>query len=200
MNKVIQPLSKRITDHIADALWHIRVRQDPCADRIVHVMVDIRDLIRHPDDLTFQCRWHTARLVITDSITHFICQVQSLSVLFQYLNSTNTLLTMYKSQRTDAVQCSLACMSEWRMPQIMSKRDRLYQIFIQPKCLCNGTCILGNLQRMRHTCTVMVTFRCQEYLCLIFQTPEGLGMQNPVSVPLKNRTDIALFFLALPAL
>ena len=45
MNKVIQPLSCRISDNITDLFGDITFFQDSCTDRVIHVMMNISDLI-----------------------------------------------------------------------------------------------------------------------------------------------------------
>ena len=46
----------------------------------------------------------------------------------------------------------------------------------------------------------MISLRCQKYLRLILQSPEGLRMQDPVTVTLIDRTDITLLLLPKPSL
>ena len=60
-------------------------------------------------------------------------------------------------------------MSERRMSEIMSQRDRLRQGFIHPKRLCDRPGDLGDLQRVRQPRAVVVAFRGQKDLCLVFQ-------------------------------
>ena len=58
----------------------------------------------------------------------------------------------------------------------------------------NRTGNLGNLQSMSQTGAVMVAFRRQKHLCLVFEPAEGLTMDNSVTVPLKGCTQFALLF------
>jgi hypothetical protein len=45
----------------------------------------------------------------------------------------------------------------------------------------------------------MIPFGCEKNLRLIFQAAEGLAVQDPVTIPLEHRADIALRFLLVPA-
>ena len=76
--------------------------------------------------------------------------------------------------------------------------DVLHQLLIEPQRLRDGTGILRNLQSMRQPCAVMISLRGKKHLGLILKAPERFGVQNPVPVPLVDRTDITLFFLAHP--
>ena len=105
---------------------------------------------------------------------------------------------MDKAIRTDRIQCTLPGMSKRGMSKIMSQSDSFHQVFIHPECLCNRPRILGYLKGMRHTGTVVIPLRCQKYLRLILQSPEGLRMQDPVTVTLIDRTDITLLLLPKP--
>ena len=106
---------------------------------------------------------------------------------------------MLKATLVYLIEDALTRMSKRCMPQIVSQRYSLHQILIQSQCLgyCPG--ILRHLKCMRHTCAVMVALWCKKHLCLIFQTPECLAMQYPIPVPLKNRPDIALRLIIVPA-
>ena len=106
---------------------------------------------------------------------------------------------MLKATLVYLIEDALTRMSKRCMPQVVSQCYSLHQILIQSQCLgyCPG--ILRHLKRMRHTCAVMVALWRKKHLCLIFQTPECLAMQYPVPVPLKNRPDIALRLIIVPA-
>ena len=55
-------------------------------------------------------------------------------------------------------------MSKRRVAQIMPQGNSLYQIFIQTQRLCNRSGILGDLQRMRKPCPVVISPRRQKHL------------------------------------
>ena len=86
------------------------------------------------------------------------------------------------------------------MPQIMPQCYRLNQIFIQPERLRNGSRILRYFKRMCQPRPVMISHRCEKNLRLTFQSPERLTVQDTVTIPLKDRTNITLRFLPVSAL
>ena len=91
-------------------------------------------------------------------------------------------------------------MPERRVPQIVAQCDRFDQVLIQAQRFRDRARILGDLQRMRHSGPVMIAVRRQKHLRLILEASERLAVQDPVSVPLENRPDIALFFRLRSAL
>ena len=162
-------------------------------------MMNIGDFVRKTDNLAFQSRRMGTGSMIQNPISCFPRQIQPLPVLLQNLYYPDTLTEMGKSVRIDLIQRALTCMTEGSMSQIMSQRDRLYQILIQPESLCNRSRNLGYFQGMGKTVSVMISLRCQKYLGLIFQPPECLAVQNTIPVSLVNGTDITLLFRTLPS-
>lgn len=90
-------------------------------------------------------------------------------------------------------------MSEGRMPQIMPQGNGLNQIIIQPQGLRNGSGSLRNFQGMGQTVPVVVALRRQKDLGLILQSPKGLTVQDPVTVPLVDCPDITLLLITIPS-
>src|SRR5699024_5632672 len=88
-------------------------------------------------------------------------------------------------------------MPERSVPQIMSQSDRLHKIFVEPQRLGNCPCILRYFQCMGQTGPVVIPFGQEKYLRLLLQPSECLTVQDPVPVPLKDRTDVALRLLPL---
>ena len=104
--------------------------------------------------------------MIQDTVPHFPGQIQSHTVLLETFHHTHALLIVPEASHIlrDPVQCSLPRVTKRRMTQIMSKCDRLRKILIELQRSGDGSCILRNLQRMRHTRPVVVALRCQENL------------------------------------
>ena len=72
-------------------------------------------------------------------------------------NRRKALLVMAKGLSHGFGQRHFSRMSKWCVPEIMSKTDCLYQVFIKTKRLGNRTCILTYLQGVGQTCPVMIT-------------------------------------------
>ena len=102
---------------------------------------------------------------------------------------------MIEALTAQTVQYPLARVSERCMPEIMSESDCLGQVLVEPQRLRDRSGVLRYLQRMRHSCPVVIAVRHDEYLRFIFEAPERFAVQNPVAVPLKNRPQVILRLL-----
>jgi len=63
-------------------------------------------------------------------------------------------------------------MTKRGVPEIMSKSDRLRQLFIQQERFCDSAGDLGNLKGMGQPRSVVVARRRQKYLGFMFEPPE----------------------------
>jgi hypothetical protein len=132
--------------------------------------------------------------MIEDTVPDFPGQIQSAAVSLQNVYKTKALFIVTESKRRDAVERTLSCMSKRRMSQVVAKRNRFDQVFIETKRLGNRPCILGNLQSMGKPGPIMISRRRQKDLGLVFEPAEGLAVQDPVSVTLKSGPDITGHF------
>ena len=199
MYKGIQPLSCGITQKHSHGYRDIILCNNSCSLRVVHVMMQIGDLIRKPYHLTFQSRRISAGTVIQDAVNDLPGQVQPFAVLLQNLHHPCALLIVGKAARTDLIQSLFSGVTKRCMSQIMAQRNGLHQILIQSESLGNGTGNLRNLQCMSETVSVMISLRRQKNLSLILQSAKRLTVKNPVSVPLKYSAHITFFFRPFPS-
>jgi hypothetical protein len=77
-------------------------------------------------------------------------------------------------------------MTERGMAQVVGQADGLHQVLIRAEGAGNGTAHLGHLQRMGQAGPEIVTLVIEEHLGLVFQPPEGGGMQDSVAVSLEG--------------
>ena len=130
-------------------------------------MVNIGDLVGKTDDLSLERGRDRIHLVLHNTVPHFPCEIEAGAVLLQHVHHAKTLFMMPESVRRDPVERPLACVPEGRMSQVMSQRDRLDQIFIETKRLCDRARVLRYFQRMRHARPVMIPVRRQKDLRLV---------------------------------
>src|SRR6056297_99210 len=116
-------------------------------------------------------------------------QVQAFALLFQQIDHPQTLTHMMKASGCQFGQNPLASMAKGGMAQVMRQRNGLCQIFVQAQCPGNGASNLGHFQGMRQPGSIVVPLGRQKNLSFIFQTAEGLTMQDTIAIMLKNRTD-----------
>ena len=143
-------------------------REDFCPDRIINIVVDIRDFIGKPHNASLQCGRMATGPVIFDSIPDLFRKIETLTVFFQYFDHTHTLKIMGKSIRTKFIQDAFPGMTKWCMTKIVPQCNSLCQIFIQPERTGNSPCNLRNFQCVRQACPVMVSFWSQKYLGFMF--------------------------------
>ena len=162
-------------------------------------MINIGNLIWQAHDLSFQCWRASACFVIPDPVNDFPCKIQSPSFLFYRFHHSHTLLIVFEPSRAKFIERTLPCMPERCMSQIMPQGNCFYQFLIKPECFRNCSCILWHLQCMCQPCTVMISFRKKKHLGLLLQSAERLAVHDPVTITLKDRTNITFLFLNLPA-
>ena len=172
---------------VADLRRNLLFPDEPRADRIIDVVVDVGDLVGEADRLALE-RVRMARgAVIQDTVAHLLCEVQTPAVLFQHLDDTDTLLDVRESLMAEAVQHMLAAVSERGMAEIMAEGDGLDEVLVQAKCLAEGTGNLADLQGVREARTVVVSLRCDEDLRFMLEAAEGLTVDDTVTITLEAR-------------
>ena len=166
MNQRIQTFSRGMSQYIRIQRRNILFPDDLSANRIVNIVINIRYFIRKADNLSFHGSRHSFRLVIQNTVPHFLGQIQPSALLFQTFHYADALLAVFKSVRTNSGKRPLPGMSEGRMSQIVAQCNGLCQILIETQRLRYGSGVLGNLQGMGQTIAIMVSFRCQKHLGL----------------------------------
>jgi len=91
-------------------------------------------------------------------------------------------------------QCRLTGMTERRVPHVMRKADRFYQIFIPSECPSQCSSDLRDFKCMSQTSTIIIAFIIYKYLRLIFQSSERSSMDDSIFVPLEARAKGMIFF------
>src|ERR1700687_2602518 len=84
-----------------------------------------------------------------------------------------------------AVQLFLAGVREGRMADVVTERKRFRQIFIQRQRRGHRAGDLRNFDGVRQAVAEVVGDAGGEDLHLVFQTPEGTGVNDPVAVALE---------------
>ena len=99
---------------------------------------------------------------------------------------------MGKSAGHELVQRPLSCMSKGGMTQIVPQCNGLSQILIEGQGPGNGAGDAADLQRMGHAGAVVVALWLEKHLGLVLEPPKGLGVDDPVHVPLKRGANLTL--------
>jgi hypothetical protein len=85
------------------------------------------------------------------------------------------------------VQHVLAGVAEWRVTQVVPQPDRLREVLVQPERARDVARDPARLERVREARAVVVALGRDEHLRLVHQSPEGLRMNDPVTVALERR-------------
>src|SRR5262245_21644850 len=72
------------------------------------------------------------------------------------------------------------------MAQIVPQANRLREVLVQAESTRHGAGDAAGLQRVGQPGSVVVALRGNEYLRLVFEAPEGLRVDDPVTVALKR--------------
>jgi hypothetical protein len=100
-------------------------------------VVDVGDTVDEPHDLALERRRLAAPRVVEDAVPHLRREVEPAAVPFQDLDDAEGLLVVTEAVAEaflqNAVECLLAGVTEWRMPEVVSERDRLRQILVETK-------------------------------------------------------------------
>ena len=105
--------------------------------------------------------------MIHNAVAHFPCEVQSLAVVFEFFHDAQALYVVFEPAGQKLIEHFLTGMTERCVSEIVSHRDRLGQVFIEPQRACDRARDLRNLQRMREARAVMIAFGRQENLCFV---------------------------------
>ena len=87
------------------------------------------------------------------------------------------------------VEDALAGVSERRVPEVVSERDRFGQLFVEPQHLGDAARDLRDLQRVGQPRAVVIAGRREEHLGLVLEPAERLAVNDAIAVALKGRTD-----------
>ena len=180
--------------NITDPTRNIDFPHDTGTHCVVNIVVDIGNPVGKTHNTTLQRRCLGALCMTNDAVAHFVCQIESFAVFFNCIHDAQTLLIMMKAEAANRIERTLACVSERRMTQVVTERNRFRQIFVQVEASRNRPRNLRHFKRMRQSGSVMIPFGRKENLCLMFQSAKCGTMDDPVAVTLKHRADGAFRF------
>ena len=137
-------------------------------------------------------RFHQRTVVLDQAFEHFPREVKSVELRisrFKLRHDTKGLSVVVKAfiVAHAGVELVLSGVSERGMAQIVRERERFGEILVETEGACDGARDLRNLQRMRQPRPVMVTLVGDKDLCLLLQTAECAGVNDPVAISLERR-------------
>ena len=128
--------------------------------------------------------------VLRDAVPNLPGEVQSSAVVLQHVHNPKALLVVVEAARNQPVDDPLPRVAKRRVPQIVAERDRLGELLVQAQHLGNRPSDLRDLERVSQPRSIVIAGRRKKDLRLVFQSPEGLAVNNPVPIALKRGTDV----------
>ena len=189
----------RVAKGLDESGGDIGLADDPGAQRIVDVVVEVGDAIDHPHDVALE---RAGRIGPTrmaeDAVAHRLGQVESPPVAFEHLDDPQRLLVVPEALAEaclDAgVQRALADVTERRMAEVVANADRLDQVLVESQGPRHRARDLGDLDRVGETRAVVIALGQHEHLGLVLEPPERLGVDDAVAVALERGTQPAVRF------
>jgi len=190
----LRTLAVRLSEQLAQLLRDILGAEYAGTARVVYVVIYVCNAVGKAHNASFKRIRHTVRMT-ENSVPHLLRQVKRL----EQIDHAQALTVMAEAAVIAFLQHSLSRMTERCMTEIVSERDSLGKILIQPQSAGNGTRYLRNLHRVRKTCTVMIGLGRKKDLSLAHQTAKRLRMYYSVAVALKFTAHIAFAYRLLSA-
>ena len=165
--------------------------EDPEADGVVDVVVDVGNPVDDPHDLAFERRGLLLPCVREDSVSNLFRQIQRLGDTQRLLVVPEALVETLLQRRVERV---LSGMAERGVAHVVAEPDRLDEVFVQAQRPRDAARDPGRLERVGHPRAVVVARRIDEDLCLALQAPKRLRVQDPVAIALERGAQTAIVF------
>ncbi len=186
MHQAVDPIGARGTEQLDLGAGQVGVREDPVADGIVDVVIDIGDAIDDAYDLPLQ----RLRLLSTGVREN---AVADLAGEVEPQGDAPRLLVVAEAAPESGVERIverlLTRVTERRVAGVVPEPDRLDEVLVQPQRPRDDARDRGRLERVGHPRAVVVALRVDEDLCLPLQAPERLRVDEAVAIALKRRSD-----------
>ena len=166
------PLGRARAEDVGALARQVLRPQQPRAHGIVDVVVDVGDDVGDAGDLPLDRAGAVRRVgadrdavlpfrVPGDPVAHFPREVQPLPVVLEDVDDAEALLVVLEPAGHQRLQDAFAGVSERRVPEIVAERDRLGQLFVQPKHLGDAARDLRDLERVRQARAVVIALRAR---------------------------------------
>ncbi len=109
--------------------------ENPGADRVVDVVVDVRDAVDDADDLPLERLGLVGPRVLEDPVAHLPGEVQPAAVALEPLDHAERVLVVPEAAAAalaqQLVERLLAGVAERRMPEVVAEADRLDEVLVE---------------------------------------------------------------------
>ena len=153
--------------------------QDPGAQRVVDVVVDVGDAVDQLDDPSLQRRRLVGAGVVEDAVAHLLGQVQAAAVALEHLDHPQRVDVVLEAAAAALVQRRverlLAGVAEGRVAEVVAEPDRLGQVLVEAERPGDRAGDPAGLERVGEAGAVVVALGRDEDLRLVLEPPEGLA-------------------------
>ena len=126
------PLALGAAQNINAVVGKLFFLKNARAHRVLNVVVDISDLVTHPDQPPLQSGSHPVG-VTGDAVLDFIGEVESPAVFFQKFDIPHAVGSVLKAVGADVVEHPFPRVAERGVAQIMAEGYRLGQVLVEPQ-------------------------------------------------------------------
>ena len=147
----------RRAQNVRDIPRNVAFGQNPRTDRIVDVVINIRNAVGCTHDLPLKRFRDPRPRVPEDRHAHLIGKVQPVAVALELIYHAKRLLIMVKRRSHHVRQRRLARVTKRRVPQVVPVGRGLGKVFIQPQRAADRPCDPADLQRVGHARAVVVS-------------------------------------------
>src|SRR5581483_6290832 len=189
----VDPVRTGVAEHVDLRARQVAFLEDAVADRVVDVVIDVRNAIDDADDLALERLRLALAPVGEDAVAHLVRQVEA-------LRNTERVLVVPEATAEPlgkrGVERLLARVSERRMAHVVSKADRLDEILVEAQGARDDAGDARRLERVRHPRAVVIADGIDEDLCLPLQPAKRFRVHDAVAVALKRRAKPAVVLVA----
>src|SRR5918995_1564126 len=91
-----------------------------------------------------------------DAVADFPREIETVSIVFENIDDTQTLLVVIETSGNERTQYSLAGVAKWRMAQVMTQCDGFCELFMEPQDFGDSPRDLRDLERVRQTRSIVI--------------------------------------------
>ena len=177
----------------------VLLAEDPGAQRVVDVVVDVGDAVDELDDPPLLGRRPVRAGVVEDPVADLFGQVQPLPVALEGVDDPQRVDVVLEAGvaalAQSRVERALAGVAEGRVAEVVAEPDRLGQVLVEAQRPRDRAGDPAGLEGMGEPGPVVVALGGDEDLRLVLEAAERLRVDDPVAVALERGPERAVGLL-----
>ena len=131
MYKRAQSVVDVMSKDVSIFLWYVALGEESCPHGVIHIMIEVGNLIRKPHHLSLKGAGISAGLMVPYPILYLIGKIQTKSALFYHLKDSYRLFAVHEALPAQPVKHSLSAVSKRRVADIMAQGYGFRQILVK---------------------------------------------------------------------